>query len=153
MRGFLDIVRAGLLFLQRCERWKIMKQLGNILVWSYLILFATEQFLTDSCNLVVLPTWLSFRGNGTCLDPQWRPVSCFPWIRCHGFTSEAGGVPMVPPAPPPPPREDDQAFVRRIRMTYMDKARPYWCQLPIFIKPGQSIVSWCSLIWSWWSYM
>lgn len=33
----------------------------------------------------------------------------------------AGGVPMVPPAPPPPPREDDQAFVRRIRMTYMDK--------------------------------
>lgn len=35
--------------------------------------------------------------------------------------ASAGGVPMVPPAPPPPPREDDQAFVRRIRMTYMDK--------------------------------
>lgn len=32
-----------------------------------------------------------------------------------------GGVPMVPPVPPPPPREDDQAFVRRIRLTYMDK--------------------------------
>jgi len=30
-------------------------------------------------------------------------------------------VPLVPPAPPPPPKEDDQAFVRRIRLTYMDK--------------------------------
>jgi len=30
-------------------------------------------------------------------------------------------VPLVPPAPPPPPREDDQAFVRRIRLTYMEK--------------------------------
>ncbi|CAE8613601.1 unnamed protein product [Polarella glacialis] len=30
-------------------------------------------------------------------------------------------LPMVPPAPPPPPREDDQAFVRRIRLTYMEK--------------------------------
>merc|ERR1740139_99144 len=26
-----------------------------------------------------------------------------------------------PPLPPPPPREDDQAFVRRIKLTYMDK--------------------------------
>lgn len=33
----------------------------------------------------------------------------------------APGVPLVPPAPPPPPREDDQAFVRRIRLVYMDK--------------------------------
>ncbi|CAJ1367042.1 unnamed protein product [Effrenium voratum] len=40
----------------------------------------------------------------------------------RGFQVPApGGIPMVPPAPPPPPREDDQAFVRRIRMTYMDK--------------------------------
>mmetsp|Transcript_107183 Transcript_107183/g.277272 ORF Transcript_107183/g.277272 Transcript_107183/m.277272 type:complete len:2939 (-) Transcript_107183:99-8915(-) len=29
--------------------------------------------------------------------------------------------PNFPPAPPPPPREDDQAFVRRIKLTYMDK--------------------------------
>jgi len=28
-----------------------------------------------------------------------------------------GGIPV----PPPPPKEDDQAFVRRIRLTYMDK--------------------------------
>merc|ERR1719201_2087861 len=32
-----------------------------------------------------------------------------------------GGMPGMPPAPPPPPKEDDQAFVRRIRLTYMDK--------------------------------
>jgi len=40
-----------------------------------------------------------------------------------GAMSGMGGapVPLVPPAPPPPPREDDQAFVRRIRLTYMEK--------------------------------
>jgi len=31
------------------------------------------------------------------------------------------GMPGMPPPPPPPPKEDDQAFVRRIRLTYMDK--------------------------------
>lgn len=35
-----------------------------------------------------------------------------------GFPPAGAGA---PPAPPPPPREDEQAFVRRIKLTYMDK--------------------------------
>lgn len=33
----------------------------------------------------------------------------------------APGMPSMPPPPPPPPKEDEQSFVRRIRLTYMDK--------------------------------
>jgi hypothetical protein len=38
-----------------------------------------------------------------------------------GMPGMPPGMPGMPPAPPPPPKEDDQAFVRRIRLTYMDK--------------------------------
>jgi len=42
------------------------------------------------------------------MPPNFRPPSIM-------------GMPGMPPPPPPPPKEDDQAFVRRIRLTYMDK--------------------------------
>lgn len=39
----------------------------------------------------------------------------------HAGLPGAFGMPGFPPAPPPPPREDNEAFVRRIKLTYMDK--------------------------------
>merc|ERR1719316_2184299 len=40
-----------------------------------------------------------------------------------GAPPTVGGGPISPgvPLPPPPPREDDSAFVRRVRLIYMDR--------------------------------
>lgn len=46
--------------------------------------------------------------------------SAYPGSMTAGWPGGAGPM-SFPPIPPPPPREDSEAFVRRIKLTYMDK--------------------------------
>lgn len=57
-------------------------------------------------------------GPGGLMVPPGQPPTGFGAV---AVPAGAPGLPMVPPMPPPPPREDDVSFVRRIRLTYMDK--------------------------------
>eukprot|EP00418_Pyrodinium_bahamense_P043166 CAMPEP_0179193830 /NCGR_PEP_ID=MMETSP0796-20121207/96328_1 /TAXON_ID=73915 /ORGANISM="Pyrodinium bahamense, Strain pbaha01" /LENGTH=800 /DNA_ID=CAMNT_0020898145 /DNA_START=8 /DNA_END=2410 /DNA_ORIENTATION=+ len=62
-------------------------------------------------------------GMSPWVMPGMAPPGLRPPIPSAGgmLTPGAPLPPLQPPIPPPPPREDDQAFVRRIRLTYTDK--------------------------------
>eukprot|EP00929_Paragymnodinium_shiwhaense_P022172 TRINITY_DN14238_c0_g1_i1.p1 TRINITY_DN14238_c0_g1~~TRINITY_DN14238_c0_g1_i1.p1 ORF type:complete len:2889 (-),score=719.16 TRINITY_DN14238_c0_g1_i1:210-8876(-) len=62
-------------------------------------------------------------GIATWKVPGLPPTGMMPPIP-SAMGPTPGGIPMpplVPPPPPPPPNEEDQAFVRRIKMTYFER--------------------------------